>query len=155
MTRDIDSSLNPLNIPYPLRQRKGGVTAFDITSNLLSFIISYKRIRNNAYQSTKSAKTRELNSSSPLTYFKIETLYERKEDGKGIHIILDKLMLLSNTGDGVAANKKTLRILFDFYSVRCTDVQMMFFQIFMMEWQLKMSAKMKGIVCPLPKVFVY
>ena len=54
MTRGIDSSWNPLNVPYALQQMKGGVTAFDTANDLLSFIISYKRIRNNAYESIKS-----------------------------------------------------------------------------------------------------
>ena len=38
MFRDIDSFLNPLNLPYALRQMKGGVTVFDTANDLLSFI---------------------------------------------------------------------------------------------------------------------
>ena len=38
MFRGIDSFLNPSNLPYALRQMKGGVTAFDTANDLLSFI---------------------------------------------------------------------------------------------------------------------
>ena len=44
MIRGIDSSLNPSNVPYTLRQMKGGVIAFDTANDLLSFIISYNII---------------------------------------------------------------------------------------------------------------
>ena len=44
MIRGIDSSLNPPDVSYTLQQTKGGVTAFDTTNYLLSFIIPYKHI---------------------------------------------------------------------------------------------------------------
>ena len=75
MVRDIDSCLNPLNVPYALRRMKGGVTAFNTASDLLSFIISYNKIKESAYESIQSHFTRsageEPNSPLPPTYFKL------------------------------------------------------------------------------------
>ena len=55
---------------------KGGVTTLDTSNDLLSFIISYKHIRNNANEPIKShfEKTDELNFPSPPTFFKIGIL---------------------------------------------------------------------------------
>ena len=50
MVRGIDSSWNPLNVPYALQQMKGGVTTFDTANDLLSFIISYNEIKESAYE---------------------------------------------------------------------------------------------------------
>ena len=75
MIRGIGSSLNPLNVSYALRQMKGGVRAFDTGKDLLSFIIFYKHIRNNAYEST-SGVIKRMTTSKTMNVTEIVTLYE-------------------------------------------------------------------------------
>ena len=63
---------------------KGGVTAFDTANDLLSFILSYNKIKESVYEAIQSHFTRsageEPNSSLPPTYFKLGQLYEMNED---------------------------------------------------------------------------
>ena len=68
MVRGIDSSLNPLNVPYALRQTKGGVTAFNTANDLLSFIISYNKIKESACETIQSHFVRSAGEeqNSPL-----------------------------------------------------------------------------------------
>ena len=119
MVTGIDSSLNPLNVPYAFRQRKCGVTAFDTANDLLSFILSYNKIKESAYETIQSHFTRsageEPNSPLPPTYFKLGQLYEINEDKHKIHITLSNSMPFANIGDGVAVNKKAAKILLDLY----------------------------------------
>ena len=103
---------------------KGGITAFNKENDFLSFVTSYKHIRNNVYEPIKShfAISDKLNFPSTPTSYKIETLSKIKEDRKEIHIIFDKCMPVANTDDIVAVNKKVLRIRFDLYGIKCSDV---------------------------------
>ena len=106
MLRGIDSSLNPLNVPYALRRMKGGVTAFDTANDLLSFIISYNYIKNSAYEAVQKYFVED--DEVPPTYFKLGTLHEIKEDQQEIHITLAKSMPIANTGDGVKKIQRQL-----------------------------------------------
>ena len=108
MVRGIDSSLNPLNVPYALWQMKGGVTAFGTANDLLFFVISYHKIKESAYETIQSHFARsageEPNSPLPPTYFKLGQLYEINGDKQEIHITLGNSMPVANTGDGIAVN---------------------------------------------------
>ena len=125
MVRGIDSSLNPLNVPYALRQMKGGVASFDTANELLSFIISYNKIKESAYETIQSHFARsaweESNSPVPPTYFKLGQLHEINEGKQEIHITLGNSMPVANTGDGIAVNKKAARILLDLYGIKSPD----------------------------------
>ena len=67
---------------------KGGVTIFDIANYFLSFIISYNKIKESAYETIQSHFARsageEPNCPLPPTYFKLGQLYEINELIQGV-----------------------------------------------------------------------
>ena len=77
-------------------------------NDLLSFIISYNRIKESAYEMIQSHFIRsageESNSPLPPTYFKLGQLYEINGDKQEMHITLGNSMPVANTGDGIAVN---------------------------------------------------
>ena len=86
---------------------------------IYSFIISYNKIKESAYETIQShfarSSSEKPNFLLPPTYFKLGQLHEINEDKQEIGITFGNSMPVANTGGSIAVNKKAARILLDLY----------------------------------------
>ena len=92
---------------------------------IYSFIISYNKFKESAYETIQSHFARsageEPNFLLPPTYFKLGQLHEINEDKQEIGITFGNSVPVANTGDSIAVNKKAARILLDLYDIKSPD----------------------------------